>query len=68
MDVRCALEDSRALTHHTSISMVYVKQWDFRGWERQPLSLEQKPIVWQDFFRKLHETERNWTGEGRILG
>ena len=31
---------------------------------RQPVSLEQKPIIWQDFRRKLHENERNWTERG----
>ena len=25
----------------------------------QPLSLVQKPIIWQDFCRKLHGNERN---------
>ena len=28
----------------------------------QPLILGQKPIIWQDFCRKLHENERNRTG------
>ena len=23
-----------------------------------------KPIIWQNFYRKLHENERNWTGRG----
>ena len=29
----------------------------------QPLSLGQKPTIWQGFCRKLHENQRNWTGE-----
>ena len=28
---------------------------------RHPLSLGGKTIIWQDFCRKLHENERNWT-------
>ena len=28
---------------------------------QQPLSLGQKPNIWQDFCRKLRENERNWT-------
>ena len=35
---------------------------------RQPLILGQKPIIWQDVHRKLHENERNWTERGRIPG
>ena len=31
---------------------------------RQPLSLGQKPIIWQDFCQKLHKNERNWNGGG----
>ena len=31
----------------------------------QSLSMGQKPIIWQDFCRKLHENERNWTKKGR---
>ena len=30
----------------------------------QPMSLGQKPIIWQDFCWKLHENERNWTEKG----
>ena len=30
----------------------------------QPLNLSQKPIIWQDFCRKLHINERNWTEGG----
>ena len=30
------------------------------GRGRQPLSLEQKPVILQDFYQKLHEDERNW--------
>ena len=37
---------------------------DFPDGGRQPLSLGQKHIIWQDFCHKLHENERNWTGEG----
>ena len=36
-------------------------QWriqDFPGGRRKPLSLDQKPIIWQDFYQKLHEKER----------
>ena len=33
---------------------------------RQPLSLGQKPITWQDFCRNLNENERNWTGRGSL--
>ena len=33
----------------------------------QPLSLEQKPIILQDLYRKLHENERNWTERGRAF-
>ena len=28
------------------------------------MSLGQKLIIWQDFCRKLHENERNWTKKG----
>ena len=36
---------------------------------RQPLRLGQIPIIWQDFYRKLHENERNWTeGGGGVPG
>ena len=31
---------------------------------RQLLNLGQKSIIWQDFCRKLHENERNWTKRG----
>ena len=31
---------------------------------RQPLRLDQKPIIWQDFSQKLHQNERNWTKRG----
>ena len=30
------------------------------GRGRQPLSLKQKPVILQHFYRKLHENERNW--------
>ena len=33
----------------------------FPRWGGQPLSLDRKPIIWQNFCRKLHENERNWT-------
>ena len=33
----------------------------------QPLNLGQKPIICQDFCRKLHENERNWTERGASL-
>ena len=26
----------------------------FLRWGHQPLSLGQKPVIWQDFWRKLH--------------
>ena len=45
----------------------YAYKWwiqDFRDGGRQPLSLGQKPITGQDFCRKLHENERNWTKRG----
>ena len=32
-----------------------------RGWEVNTWVLGKKPIIWQDFCRKLHEKERNWT-------
>ena len=25
-----------------------------------------KPNIWQDFYRKLHENERNWKGGGYV--
>ena len=28
----------------------------------QQFNLGQKPIIWQDVCRKLHENNRNWTG------
>ena len=31
----------------------------------QPLYFGQKPIIWQDFCRKLRENERNWSKRGR---
>ena len=31
---------------------------------RQPLSLWQKPIIWQDFCQKLRGKKRNWTKKG----
>ena len=37
-----------------------------RRW-RQPLILEQKPIIWQDFGRKLHRNKRNWTERGERI-
>ena len=37
------------------------------GGGRQPLSLGQKPIIWQDFCRKLHENERNWTARRAFI-
>ena len=33
-----------------------------RRGEGHSLSLWQKPTIWQDFCRKLHENEINWTG------
>ena len=39
-------------------------QWriqDFLDGARQPLSLEQKPIIGQNFCQKLYESEWNWT-------
>ena len=35
---------------------------------RQPLSLGQKPIIWQDFCWKLHGNERNWAERVRLSG
>ena len=37
----------------------------------KPLSLGQKPNIWQDYCRKLYENERNWTegsGGRRVPG
>ena len=31
-----------------------------------PLNLGQKPIMWQDIYRKLHENERIWTGDASL--
>ena len=31
------------------------------GGDCEPLRLEQKPIILQDFCRKMHENKRNWT-------
>ena len=42
-------------------------QWRIQNYPdggRQRLNLGQKPIIWQDFCRKLHENERNWTERG----
>ena len=44
------------------------RQWrihDFPDRRCQPLDLRQKPIIWQDIWRKLHENERILTGGGR---
>ena len=35
---------------------------------RQLMVLGHKPIIWQDFWQKLHENERNWTERGRVPG
>ena len=35
---------------------------------RQSLSLGQKAIIWQDFCRKRHENERNFTESGGVPG
>ena len=37
-----------------------------RRWD-QPLIFEQKPIIWQDFGRKLHRNKRNWTESGELI-
>ena len=39
----------------------------FLRWGRQPLSLSQKPIILQDFSRKVHKNERNQTEGGRPM-
>ena len=36
------------------------------GVGHQPLILGQNPIILQDFCKKLHENERNWTGEAHV--
>ena len=36
--------------------------------ECQLLSVERKPIIWQDLFQKLHESERKWTDSAHPLG
>ena len=36
----------------------------FPDGEHQPLDMGQKPIIWQDISRKLHENERIWTEKG----
>ena len=37
---------------------------DFPEGGRQPLSLGQKPIIWQYFYLKLQGNERNWIDKG----
>ena len=48
-----------------TITLSTVADQGFPKRGRQPLYLGQKPIIWQDFCRKLHENERNWTERSR---
>ena len=50
-----------------SMSLLFCHQWriqDFPDRWGQPLNLGHRLIMWQDFCRKLHENERNWTKRG----
>ena len=39
-----------------------------RGGGRQLLNLDQKAIIWEDFWRKMHKNERNRTEGARVRG
>ena len=59
--------------HHriaSCLSQVFVDLFQWRilasasRWGRQPLSLEQKPVILQALCRTLHENKRNCPGGG----
>ena len=69
-----ANSNARTQTHEPSTHLSQNKIAQFSGRSRisqtrrghQPLSLQQNAIILQDFCRKMHENERDWT-EGSAL-
>ena len=51
-------------TNNSHFLAICASNPEFLDGRRQPLNLDQKPIIWQDFCQKLQENDRNWTGEG----
>ena len=50
------------------INAIHWQSKDFPDGRRQPLCLDRKPIIWEDFCRKLHGNEINGTEWGHIPG